>query len=241
MAPDFAARASLPELMDDPSVDYATFRGCLKDLAFVNTMTLGYRPTLRFFGRLRRDGRLPADRPLRVLDVGSGYGDMLRAVAAWAARVHAPVELLGADLNRWAARAAREATPPETPIEWLTADAFHLRPPGGVDIVISSLFTHHLDDAALVRFIRWMEETARVGWFVNDLHRRRLPYVGFRLASRALRLHPFVQHDGPVSIARSFVREDWERALAQAGAPAGAAEIERWFPYRLCVARVRDR
>ena len=37
--PSLAARAAGPELMDDPSVDEATFRDCLADLASVNSWT----------------------------------------------------------------------------------------------------------------------------------------------------------------------------------------------------------
>jgi hypothetical protein len=42
-------------------------------------------------------------------------------------------------------------------------------------VIVSSHFAHHLSDADLVRFLRWMEGAARLGWFVNDLHRHWLP------------------------------------------------------------------
>jgi hypothetical protein len=51
--------------MDDPSVGYATFRGCLHDLARVNRLSLGYRPTLAFLEGLRRAGRLGSGAPWR--------------------------------------------------------------------------------------------------------------------------------------------------------------------------------
>jgi len=116
---------------------------------------------------------------------------------------------------------------------------FDFRPPGGIDIVISSLLTHHLDDASLIRFVAWMEEHAATAWFVNDLHRHPIPYHAFRVASRALRYHYFVQHDGPISIARAFDAHDWRRALAAAGLASSAARVEWLFPFRLCVTRVK--
>ncbi len=85
-------------------------------------------------------------------------------------------------------------------------------------------------------FLRWMERHARHGWFVNDLHRHALPYHGFRLLARAMRWHRFVQHDGPVSIARAFRRAEWQRLLAEAGVPG---EVRWVFPFRLCVGRLR--
>ena len=83
MAVDFTRRADAPEFMDAPDVDLATFRGCLVDLAKVNRLTLAYRPTLAFLTRLHAAGLWPQDRPAVILDVGCGYGDMLREVARY--------------------------------------------------------------------------------------------------------------------------------------------------------------
>lgn len=236
--PDFSRRASTPELMDTEECGFETFRGCLVDLATVNRLSLAYRPTLSFLEGLRRSARLPRARPLAILDVGSGYGDMLRKIDRWAERRDVAVDLTGVDLNPWSARAAREATPAGRPIRWVTADLFDHRQPD-VDVVVSSLFAHHLDDGVLTRFLAHMEATARLGWFVNDLHRHPLPYYFFRGFSRLMRWHRFVQHDGPVSISRGFVADDWRRLLTEASIPPAAAEIAWLFPFRLCVSRVR--
>ncbi|MDB5458935.1 MAG: methyltransferase protein [Caulobacteraceae bacterium] len=232
--PDFASRAHTPELMDGDDVDFETFHGCLADLAKVNRLTLAYRPTLAFLNRLRREGRWPADRPLEILDVGSGYGDMLRVIRRWAARRGLAVRLTGLDRNPWSQRSAEQARG-SAGIRWLTEDLFDHQ--GGTDVVLSSLFTHHLDDASLIRFVEWQETNARIGWFVNDLLRHPFSYHGFTLLARLMRWHPFVQHDGPVSISRAFSRRDWTEVLVKAG--ARHARIEPWFPFRLCVSRVR--
>jgi SAM-dependent methyltransferase len=234
--PQFASRTMTPELMDTEPVGFETFRACLADLAAVNRLTGAYRPTLSFLERLRRAGRLDCGRPVRIVDVGSGYGDMLRRIDLWAQSHGVPVDLTGVDLNPWSARAAAEATPAGRPIRWLTADAFAYE--GDIDLAVSSLFTHHLDDEAVARFVTWMESRAGIGWFVNDLHRQALPYYGFALLARLMRWHRFVRHDGPVSIARSFRTPDWLRLSTAAGLAPGVVEVTREFPYRLCVARV---
>ncbi|MDA3962894.1 MAG: methyltransferase domain-containing protein [Planctomycetota bacterium] len=236
--PDFSARSCADELMDTEPVDYPTFHACLIDLARVNRWTLAYRPTLAFLDRLVERGLLP-DRPLEIVDVGSGYGDMLRQIAAWADRRGIAVSLTGVDLNQWSRKAALEATPATTAINWVTANAFDYRPSAGIDVIISSLFTHHLTDPLLIRFLRWMEATARVGWYVNDLHRHPLPFHFFRHIARLARYHRFVQHDGPVSIARAFQRSDWYRFLAAAGVDAADTAITWWLPFRLCVERLK--
>ncbi len=225
--------------MDTETTSFEEFRDCLVDLEKVNLWTMTYRPMMAFMDRLLASGALPLGRPLVIVDVGSGYGGMLRKIDAWAAKRGIAVDLTGVDLNPWSAAASKNATAPGRPIRWLTADLFDYQPEGGIDLIVSSQFTHHLDDVSLVRFLKWMERTAKVGWFVSDLHRHKLPYHFFRIWSRVAGWHRFVQHDGPISISRSFVPSDWSNLLTQAGLSDQAASIEWWIPFRLCVTRVR--
>ena len=234
MPVDFSRRALTPELMDGPDVDRDTFRGCLVDLAKVNRLTLAYRPTVAFLNRLHASGLWPRDRPAVILDVGSGYGDMLRLVARWARARNLEVRLVGLDRNPFAGQVA-ERVKGSQGIQWLAEDLFQHK--GGADIVLSSLFTHHLDDEALTRFLEWQEVNARIGWFINDLLRNPVSYYGCAALSRLMLWHPFVRHDGPVSISRAFHPSDWTVRLAEAG--VRGARIEPWFPFRLCVSRVR--
>jgi SAM-dependent methyltransferase len=236
MALDFSRRSTEPELMDADDISYADFEACLRDLARVNVLTLAYRPTLAWFARLA--GRADPARPLRVLDVGSGYGDMLRALARWAGRRNVPVELVGLDRNPWARQAAEAATPAGAPIRYETGDLFAYRPERPFDAVISSLFAHHLSDPELVRFLRWMDGVAVRGWFVNDLRRHRLPYRFARLVFPALRLDPMVIHDGPVSISRALTRSEWLARLDEAGLRRPDVRVESFFPYRFGVGRL---
>jgi SAM-dependent methyltransferase len=236
---DLSRRNDLTELMDSSETDFETFRACLVDLAKVNRLTLAYRPTMRFFADLLAANRLPRDRLVTVVDVGSGYGDMLRRIDRWGTQHGLNLSLTGIDRSPWSTWSATEATSVDRPVRFVTADVFAFRPAGHVDIVVSSLFTHHLDDASLVRFVTWMEATAATAWFINDLHRHPIPYHAFRVVAPALRYHHFVQHDGPISIARAFDARDWRRVLLAAGLDPGACRVEWRFPFRLCVARVK--
>jgi SAM-dependent methyltransferase len=232
---DLAARSQQAEWMDDPSVDPATLARCLDDLAIVNTVTLARPPTIGFLRRIAR-GMAPGAE-LSVLDVGFGQGDMLRRVARWGARRGLALRLDGIDLSPASAEAARRATPPDLPITYRTGDVFD-EPPGSVNVVISSLFTHHLADADVVKFLRWMEQTARLGWFVNDLHRHPLAFHGFAALSAVAGWHEMVRHDGRISVARAFRRADWLRLLRQAGLERDASV--RWHvPFRFGVSRVK--
>jgi len=231
---DFSRRAHLSEWMDEPC-SYADFRECLRDLEQVNRVVMTYRPTLRW---LRQFAGAP-EKTLHIVDVGCGGGDMLRRVEGWALAHDVAVKLTGIDLNPYAAQAAREFTPESSRIEWITGDAFSYEPDVPIDVVISSLFTHHLPDDEIVRFVAWMERVTARGWFINDLHRERMPYYGFRALAELMRWHRFVRHDGPVSIRRSFSPEDWRGYVTAAGVSVDDVRIETVRPARLCAGRVK--
>lgn len=231
--PDFRSRAVLTELMDEPA-GRDELRACLRDLARVNRWVLAYRPLLHWLKTM-----LPArhSHPIHILDVGCGYGDSLRRIERWADARHAAVELTGLDLSEDTIAIAGEATPPTSRIRWVVHDIFTYKPDRPIHIVISSLFTHHLPDADVIRFLKWMELHAVLGWFVNDLSRHPTPYYVFRAFSKAMKFHPYVLHDGPVSIARSFVTDDWRRMCAAAGLGEHDVTIRGFTPGRLCVGR----
>lgn len=223
-------RVRVEEQMDDPSLDPRVYDEVLKGLGRINAWTLASRPTLGFLARAAR-GR----RGFSLLDVGFGEGGMLRTIATWARRRGLDVRLTGVDLNPKSEGVARALTPSGLPIDFVTGDYREL---GRFDLVISSLVAHHMTDGQLREFLRWMEERAELGWFVNDLHRHRFAYSGYPLLAALLRVHPIVRQDGQLSIARSFRPGDWHSILAGAGV-ADVARLRRYFPSRLCVERLR--
>ena len=240
---DFSRRvdpADLPEWMDEPCA-YEEFRDCVRDIGAVNRWTFAYRPTLHFMAAAVSTDPA-AGQPWRVLDVGSGGGDTLRRLALWAARSGVPVALTGMDLNPHATRAAKEfsgADPRFSALRWCTGDVFEDPAAQGCDLVLSALVTHHMRDAEIVQFLRWMEKTAAKGWFINDLVRSPKAYRLFGVWARLMRWHRFVRHDGLVSIRRSFRADDWRRLLREAGIPLEAVQIEQRALGRLCVTRLR--
>lgn len=235
--PDLRTRSFEPEWMDDPAVDEATFAACLTDLAAVNGWTLARPPTLAWLARATR--HLPRGSRFTLVDVGYGQGDMLRAIHAWATTRGLVPELIGVDLSPWSATSARAATPAGMNIDYRTGDVFEARFERAPDFIVSSLVAHHLDDDQLVGFLRWMEATAGSGWFVNDLHRHAVAYHGFRALSAVARWHRFVRHDGPLSVARAFRRDEWERLIALAGIDRAEVSLRWHLPFRLCVGRIK--
>ena len=226
-----AERSRATELMDDPALDAGDYAAVLDDLAQVNRMTLAYRPTLAFLKRAVGERKR-----FSLLDVGFGDGDMLRVIARWARRRGIEARLEGIDINPNSAAAARRATPDSLPISYRTGDYAALAG-NGYDCIVSSLVAHHMTHTELVAFLRFMESEARLGWFVNDLHRHTLSWLGFPVLAAAMRWHDIVRHDGRVSIARAYRPAEWPPLLAKAGVQD--ARVLRAFPFRLCVERFR--
>jgi trans-aconitate methyltransferase len=222
--------------MDGDDVSPETFAALLADLARVNTITRARPPTLAFVDRVLR--AVPRDRPVTILDVGFGDGDMLRALAH-RLRDRPAIRLIGYDINARSAPAARARTPSNLPITYFTGDALAINAAEPIDLIISSLVTHHMGDEEIVRFLRWMESRASLGWFVNDLHRHPIAYHGFRMLAAAARWHPIVRHDGAISVARAFTRADWARLLARASLDRTAVTLRWHIPFRWCVERRR--
>lgn len=226
-----AERRQANELMDDPALGAATYHAVLSDLAKVNRVTFAHRPTLAFLERAV--GRLTS---FNLLDVGFGDGDMLRAIAAWAKRRGIAAELTGIDLNTRSKTAAEARPSPGAPIRYLAGDYTDLAG-GGFDCVVSSLVAHHMTEAELIAFLNFMEAEAAAGWFVNDLHRHGFAYTTWPVLAGVMGWHSIVRTDGHTSIARSFRPAEWRALLDQAG--IREATVQRYFPFRLCVERLR--
>jgi 2-polyprenyl-3-methyl-5-hydroxy-6-metoxy-1,4-benzoquinol methylase len=229
---DLALRSRQDEQMDAEDLDVGIYEHVLHDLARVNRWTFTAHPTIAFLKHATAGMKR-----FRLLDVGFGHGDLLRSVAKWAKRAGIDADLVGVDLNTRSRDIAEAATPPGLSIDYRAGD--YADQPGPWDFVVSSQVTHHMTDAQLGAFIRFMETQSRRGWLIVDLHRHGFAYWGFPLLARLLMVHRIVREDGRLSIARSFRRAEWEAILTGAGIPLEAVRIRRRFAFRLCVERVK--
>ncbi len=213
---NLSTRATTPELMDDLDLATEELRQNLDELETINTWLGGYRPVLAALSQLRP--RWPAGRALRLADLGSGGGDTLRHMAAWAQRRRLPLALTGIDANAFMLdyAAAKSAGYPE--ISYHQADIFSAAfAAQRYDVLTASLFCHHFTDAELVALLRRWQQQAALVVIINDLHRHPLAYYSIKYLTRLLRGSRLVQHDAPLSVARAFTRADWRRLLAEAG------------------------
>ena len=227
---DFSSRLCVDEYLDAAEHDSGQLGVTLKHLESVNRWLGGTRVVLRHLAEW-----LSPARRVRVLDVGTGAGDIPRSIAGWAARRGRVVDLCALDLQRVIALHASDWCRAVSSIHVLAADGMKLPFAGNTfDVAISSMTLHHLDDAHAHRFIAELARVTTCAVIINDLERHPINYIGARvLAATAWRRDPYTRHDGPISVLRSFT----VRELHGVGERAGLrnVRVHRHFPYRLAL------
>jgi SAM-dependent methyltransferase len=233
---DFSQRSRETEWLDQANLDSEELRRVLRDLARFNGAMLGHLPVLRWLRKAVTS--VAQNGSLSLLDVGCGYGDLLRAIHSWAGRYGITIALRGVDINAHAVRGARDATDPSHAIDYQVADIFQLQSTEPIDLIVSSLFAHHLTDDEIVDFVKWMERRASRGWLICDLQRHQVPHFFIGIAGRLSRLHPVVFRDGQISVRRALTRSEWEKRLCAARIPSEGVAI-RSFLFRYAIGRLR--
>src|SRR6202051_499433 len=107
-APDLSRRSAESEWMDSPDASLEELARVLHDLARFNGAMLGHWPVIAWLRRALKD--TPKETVLTLVDVGCGYGDLLRAIRRWASKRGLKIRLIGLDLNRDTIRIAQTAT-----------------------------------------------------------------------------------------------------------------------------------
>ena len=111
-----------------------------------------------------------SDRPIRILDVACGAGDVLIGLADRARREGIVLELNGIDVSPTAIEhARRQFAAAGFTASLQQADAFAGPLPGGFDLVTCSLFLHHLTDEQAVELLRRLAAASDRLVLVNDL------------------------------------------------------------------------
>ncbi len=230
MPRDLSERSYEPEIMDAGIGDPFLYDQSLRQIETVNRVTLGYRPVLSWLDR-----QLTGLRSASILDIGFGRGELLREIWQLTQRKKVAAKLVGIDTARLSALVARHATPARMEIDYAVGNVF--TNDMGADFIICSHMTHHMTDAETVALIEWMERHARRSWFICDLKRGLMPYWAAQAVLALAPVNSMVRNDGALSVARAFTREEWQRLLSAAGIEA---EIRDYFPFRLCVERLKN-
>lgn len=185
-----AKRNRQPELMDQPGLAAAEHGLALRGLARVNWFS---RSAAIFWPTLRELAREQHGSPLRVLDVACGGGEVTVALVQRARREGVSLQMTGCDFSDTALVIARShAEQANVEIEFFRHDVLKEPLPARFDVVICSLFLHHLDEPDAISVLRSMSQAGQAV-LVNDLVRSRRGYllavIGTRLLSRSRIVH----------------------------------------------------
>jgi ubiquinone/menaquinone biosynthesis C-methylase UbiE len=206
----FARRSEESELMDDLSRPDTEFDEAYRELKVVNRRLGGLRAIERF---------LPHESNLLMLDVAAGGCDISEALLQ-----KGVARIIALDINAKGFKFARKS--------WLlVGDAMELPfPDNTFDVVMGSLFFHHLSDDQCVRALQNMWRVSRRLVLVNDLHRHPVAYFSIRFLSAGFSKSTMFQHDAAVSVLRAFTPAELAQMAKRAGVPA---RVHRSFPFRL--------
>ncbi|TVP53812.1 MAG: methyltransferase domain-containing protein [Gemmatimonadales bacterium] len=238
------ARSTEPEILDGEGVSPSDLERSLQAMAAVNRCLGGVRSIL---GPLVSTAE-SLDRPITLLDVGTGNGALPRALAEALSRRGLTLEWIGMDLSHQVLQMARQAGE-QCPVadepnghqpalageddRLLQGDGLALPfADSSVDVIVSSLTLHHLSDTEAAGFLRELSRVAGLRVLVSDLERHPVHYAGARMLGTTLwRRDPITRIDGPLSVLRSYTRAELAN-LAGAG-EFERVEVRRHFPFRL--------
>ncbi|MDX2197824.1 MAG: methyltransferase domain-containing protein [Phycisphaerae bacterium] len=220
-------RVLIPERMDDPALPAGDHAAALRGLERINRLS---RSAAILWSPIRRlaEKRGAGARPIRVLDVATGAGDIAMEIARRAKRSGLAMDVQGCDISPRAVDFARDrARRAGVSVSFFEWDAVRDDPPTGFDVVMCSLFLHHLSETDAVAVLSKLGQAAGSLLLVNDLRRSRaglaLAWIGTRLLSRSSVVH----FDGPQSVRAAFSLDE----VADLARRAGLSEFSlarRW-------------
>jgi len=229
-----AERHREPEEMDDPAIATERLHGALTGLRRLNFVSNSARIVWRPIRRLARE--LKTDR-LRVLDIATGAGDLPLALWRRAGRHGLTLDICGIDFSpRSVEFARRQAKKIDAPIQFECRNALTHELPADYDVVMCSLFLHHLNNDDAVTLLRRMAAAARQLVLVSDLRRGSYGVALAYAASRLLTRCKVVHVDAVKSVRAAFTQI--ELAQMAATAELNAAKITRRWPARMLLTYV---
>lgn len=226
----FHSRSYEPELMDNPAVPLKLLHRNLHELDLLNRYFGGHAISLNGVKKLLRS----KSRIYHIADIGCGSGDFLKYLACWARKQHLRLNLTGIDNNVNAIKYLKKHCSGFPEITGLALDYNEfLQSDQSVDIIVCSLFCHHLDDKMLIDLFIKLKRCSRLGFVINDLHRHPLAYYSVWAFTRLACGTELSQNDGPLSVSKAFTRRELELLMQKSGIINYSIEW-RWN-FRYCI------
>lgn len=218
-------RVMEPEDIDDPALEKEQLFGALRGLTTINFLSASAGSVWQPMVRLAREKK--QDR-LRILDVATGGGDIPLALWRKAKRIGLRVEVLGVDISeRVLEFAARQCASCGSDVRFEQRDVLRDGLPEGFDVIVSSLFLHHLTNDQAGQLLGAAASATRHLVLINDLRRGRYGLTLAYFAGQILSSSPVVRVDAIRSVRAAFTMHE-ALTLAEANGMKGATVHTRW-------------
>lgn len=213
--PDFTRRSTDLEVMDDLDVSGRDLHQALHELESINYLLGGNYVTLNGLSQLlekQERGKL------HIADLGCGSGDMLKLMRRLVEKRKIEATLTGFDANPNVIKFAVANTPETCRIHYellnIFSPEFRSRK---FDIVTGTLFFHHFSTEQLTAFLQQLKGQVSKGLIINDIHRHWFSYYSITWLTKFFSRSSMVRHDAPMSVLRSFHKQELVQILRDAG------------------------
>ncbi len=209
------SRSDKEEIMDDFDYQGPILQDSLDKLAKINRWLGGNKVTIKGLKLLLKNH--PKSKPLTIIDLGCGSGDILRQVAEFGRENGYNFELIGIDANVHTVQYAKELSQSYGNVDFIAMDIFSEAFENlNYDVVLTTLFLHHFKNEQLVSFLKPVAKKAELGIVVNDLHRHKMAYYLFKLLCTTIKNKTIIE-DGLTSVLRGFKKTELIEISEQLG------------------------
>jgi len=203
-------------------------RRSLDELAAANRFCRGTRNVVMSVAPLL--ARVPAGE-IRLLDVGSGGGDIARGLAQWGREAGHPLQVVAIDRNSEAVARAAARSRGFAEIQHVRGDACDLPfGPDSFDFVLSCMMLHYFSLADAAQLLAGFARIAKRAVVIADVERHWFPYLAIGVLARLTGERLVRRHFGN-TVLEGFTRSELVGLTEDAGFVRW--RIQRYFPYRL--------
>ena len=213
--PHLKERDFKSEQMDAPSLAVKDHHQALKGLERVNRVSFTVRS---FFGVLESFAQAHTLTSLRILDIATGSGDLPIGLAKLAQKKGFKWHISGSDLSENALEHARaRATQKGVAVDFFQLDLMNHAFPNDYDVIINSLFLHHIPEERIVDFLKHVYRVSVKLVILNDLIRCRPGLFLAHIVPKLLTTSKVVHWDAVQSVRNAFTLAEIEVLALQAG------------------------
>lgn len=221
----------VPELLDNVTgVSDHDLQTTLRDIRRANIFGLGTWVVKRHLKDMLRD--VPREKPLLILDLATGSGDIPEELCRWARREGREISFVISDVSLEILEVAKKRIEHAgfgDKVRYVVCDASTVPfDQYSFDIIICSLAFHHLNLQQSLGALKEMKTLARLGFIINDIYRSQGAWYMAWLLTHLATSNRLTRHDGPASVLRAFTLAEMRRMSRMAGVNAVVHKHPFW-------------